>query len=133
MSSSTAKPRKSKKDVQPEVIIQEAVPLGTITTTQEPPKEDSKMERLSALALTPEAIPMGMKSESRLIEEQLKAEEYRLLNEAKSAEDTNRIMKLAALGAGIGVGVLLCVKGYKYAFPVIQQTIEKTTEEIVEQ
>lgn len=132
MSSSTAKPRKSKKEVQPEVIIQEAVPLA-ITTPQEPPKEDSKMERLSALALTPEALPPGMMSESRLIEEQIRAEEYRLLNEAKSTEDTNRIMKLAALGAGIGVGVLLCVKGYKYAFPVIQQTIEKTTEEIVEQ
>jgi hypothetical protein len=132
MSSSSAKPRKSKKEVQPEVIIQEAVPLAT-TTTQEPPKEDSKMERLSALVLTPETLPLGMKPESRLIEEQIKAEEIRLENEARSSEDTTRIMKLAALGAGIGVGVLLCVKGYKYAFPAIQATIEKTTEEIVEQ
>lgn len=132
MSSSTAKPRKSKKDVQPEVIIQEAVPLPTIAT-QEPPKEESKMERLSALALTPDTLPTGMKSESRLIEEQIAMENNRLANEAKSTEDTNRIMKLAALGAGIGVGVLLCVKGYKYAFPAIQETIKTTTEEIVEQ
>ncbi len=121
--------RKSKKEAEPEVVIQEAVPAET-TETKDSTKEESKMERLSPIPFDIKGLPDGMKSENRLIEESIRHSVTKQQEDIESNEQRARLLKLGALAAGIGVGVILCVKGYKYAFPVIEKATEATTETI---
>ena len=122
--------RKSKKEAEPEVVIQEAVPAQT-TETKDSTKEESKMERLSPIPFDIiKGLPDGMKSENRLIEESIRHNVTKQQEDIESSEQTARLLKLGALAAGIGVGVILCVKGYKYVFPIIEKATEATTETI---
>ena len=123
MSQPVSKPRKSKRDAPPEVIIQEAVPIA-------PTKDqDTQMERLSALPLTPETIPDGMKSESRLYNESIYRHNSSLEEAQQNQEMVNRMLKIGTLAAGIGLGILICSKGYKYMFPAVDKAVEAIVEE----
>lgn len=123
MSQAVPKQRKLKRDAPPEVIVQEAVPVLSA------PNEDHQMERLSALPLTPENIPNGMKPESRLMQEALEYQKMMTAEGQQSKEMIDRMLKIGTLAAGIGLGVLICSKGYKYMFPAVEKTVESIVEE----
>ena len=126
MSQPAARPRKSKRDTPPEVVIQEAIPASAVKD------QDTQMERLSALPLTPDNIPNGMKPESRLMQEALEYQKLMTSEEQYSKEMIDRMHKIGTLAAGIGLGVLICSKGYKYMFPVVEKTVESIVEENIE-
>lgn len=126
MSQGVPKQRKSKKDAAPPVILQEAIPVPSPDPIVETP-----MERLSSLNLSPETLPDGMKSESRHIAE---LEENRIRAAQAKLNETTRnekFLKTVVLATGIGLGMLLCVKGYKWVFPALKQTTESIVEETV--
>jgi len=128
MSVQIPRPKKSKRDAAPEVIVQQAIPLSPVS--EETNKDNIPMERLPSVAISPNAIPDGMKSERRRQEEQHLLEAIAQETGSRDAEYANRILKVAALGAGIGLGVLLCTKGYSYVFPAIKEASSTITENI---
>lgn len=125
MSQPAPKVRKSKRDAPPEVIVQEAVPLTSPNTEPEVPP----MERLSSMPVTPEALPEGMKPETRLAREQQIHLSRLAMSKAEQEETTVRVLKIGALAAGVGLGILLCTKGYRYVFPAVDKAIETIVEE----
>lgn len=123
MSQDIKKTRKPTKVTPPEVIVQEAVPLT-------PNKEkETPMERLASIPVSPHYIPDGMKSETRIALEQIARENAEHAVSQARHEIGDNLIKIGALAAGIGLGILICAKGYRYMYPVIEKTIENIVEE----
>ena len=124
MSTQVPRPKKPKTAAVPEVIVQQAVPV-----VEPEKKEEMPVERLSPIVIVPDALPTGMKSENR-IQKELAIEESRLVSEKiEKDKRMNNLLKIGAVALGIGVGMILCGRAWKWFFS--SSTVKVVTENIV--
>ena len=128
MSAPAARSRKHKPAPLPEVVIETAVPVSN-----EEKEESQPMERLSSVPIDPNRIPSGMKSATKLEEEETIQETARLLKKMEDEEYMQRVFKIMAFGASVAVGGIVAYKALKYfkAEDIVQETAESIVDESV--
>lgn len=124
MSASIPRSRKSNKSEIPKVILETAIPsIGESET-----EEEINMRRITSIPIDPQNIPHGMKTPSKLQEEEtarlIQLELEKLDDEKKS----QKMYKLLALGAAIATGAIVAYKvsSYVSAETVVEAIVEDT-------
>lgn len=125
-----------KKRERPDMMLQTAVPSNKIEET-EIEEEELKDRRPYVPALLVNGIPKGMLPNNSPLKTSANQKDsaYEDDSEEEKMESTVKNINynmLFMLAAGIGLGVLLCYKGYEFVTPALKaatQIVEETVNE----
>lgn len=124
-----------KKRERPDMMLQTAVPSNKVDETNTDQEEEQKERRPYVPSLLANGIPKGMLPNNSPLKTSANQNNDRGEDIEEEMERTaininyNMVFLLAA---GIGLGVLLCYKGYEFVAPAVKvatQIVEETLDE----